>query len=77
MRGGPVPCGCCAGQQLAPGFVFPPVHIAGQGDEMAALISRSDAFADLLNLDRVKLVAQTSESVFLTANDSCGPRVTP
>lgn len=44
---------------------------------MAALISRSDAFADLLNLDRVKLVAQTSESVFLTANDSCGPRVTP
>lgn len=71
-------CQYFPGQQLALGFVFSPVHVTGKREhETAALISRSDAFAALLNLEGAKLIAQTSESVFLAANGLCSPGVTP
>lgn len=73
-----MPCRYCPGQQLALGFVFSPVRVTGKrGHKTAALISRSDAFAALLNLEGAELIAQTSKSVFLAANGSCSPGVTP
>lgn len=73
-----MPCRYCPGQQLALGFVFSRVHVTGKrGHKTAALISCSDALAALLNLEGAKLIVQTSESVFLAANGSCSPCVTP